>query len=106
MSWFVVYLDKDLTYKYLMDLNGFIQSKDLQNYSRFDPLLKKLNFTGAGSQNLTTIVLKDSSNKDLQVSLSSIGFQRKSNDDFIEWIKLGFVIPERKMFKFVENQLE
>jgi hypothetical protein len=55
MSWFVVYLDKDMKYKYLMDLDGFIQAKDLTKYSRFDPLIAKLNFTGSGDQNLTTV---------------------------------------------------
>jgi hypothetical protein len=105
MSWFVVYLDKDLKYKYLMDLNGFIQAKDLPNYAKFNPLIEQLNFTGTGDQNLTTMMLKDANNKDMRVSMTSIGYQRRSNDDFVEWLKIGFVIPESKMLKFVEGQI-
>ena len=59
MSWFAVYLGKDLKYQYLMDVDGFIGPENLAQYKRFDPLIEKLKFTGIGDTNLTNIVLKD-----------------------------------------------
>jgi hypothetical protein len=34
----------------------------------------------------------------MTVSLTSVGFRRKAGDDFVEWLKIGFVVPERAMF--------
>jgi Mg-chelatase subunit ChlD len=59
MSWFLLYLDKDLKYKYFIDLDGFIKPEDLPKYARFDSLINSINFTGVGDNAVITRQLKD-----------------------------------------------
>ena len=105
MSWFLLYLDKDLKYKYFIDLDGFIKPEDLSKYSRFDSLINSLNFTGVGDNAVITRQLKDAQGKDMTVAVTSLGFKKLDRDDFIEWLKIGFVTPEAKMEEYIKNQV-
>jgi hypothetical protein len=81
-----------------MDIDGYIPAEKMAGYKKFDPLIAKLNFTGFGDMNITSAEIKDELNFKIQLSLASLGYKRKQNEDYVEWLKLGFIMPEKPMF--------
>ena len=46
MTWFILFLDKTMKYRYFIDVDGIIKQSEASKYSRFDPLVNSLQFTG------------------------------------------------------------
>lgn len=105
MGWFVLYLDKNIEYKVLMDVDGFYLSSETK-YKKFEKILKSITFKSSVEAKLS-ISEKIGSGKDtISITISSIGYQRTQDSKWIEWVKVAFLLPQGNMAEWALKQSE
>ena len=106
MTWFILSLDSDMKYRYFIDLDGLIRKSDLPKYARSDRLINSLRFTGVANQTQVRMDLNITATDEIKILLSTIGFSRDDNLEYVEWFKLGFAFPDQKVNVQVEKRVK